>query len=72
MELKGSGNTEIVFSGKARVMHKAADSGWDDAVTGTLTLRKDVPSGKFWLQVNSDQVRLPLMRSSPLSYNEKL
>lgn len=57
VELKGSKDTEIVFSGKSKVAHLEGKGVWGAQVIGTLTVRKDIPSGKHWLQVNGQQVR---------------
>jgi hypothetical protein len=58
VELKGSANTEIVFSGKAKAVKKGS-TGWETPVVGTLTVRKDKKTGTQWVQVNSQQVRKP-------------
>jgi hypothetical protein len=66
VELKGSKDTEIVFSGKSKVAHLESKGAWGAQVIGTLTVRKDIPSGKHWLQVNGQQVRtrvIPFVRS---------
>ena len=72
VELKGSEHTEILFTGKCKVLHKrfqklpkndddqdkdSAPAGeWTGGVTGTFTVRKDKRSSVHWLQVNSQQV----------------
>jgi hypothetical protein len=56
VELKGDENTEIAFSGKAKAAFLGAGNKWEGGVTGDLTVRKDKPSGKQWLQVNATQV----------------
>ena len=61
VKLKGTGDTEILFEGKAKALFLEQPGKWSEAgVVGTLTVRKHKGSGAHWLQINSEQARSQL------------